>query len=171
MAVLNSVFPEKWHEQFSIIMLLEAGPFPRKELKEKLRSKQKRGIYFSLGFEPHSDSAYNYWIRSLKEDGIIHEYGGKLGLTKLGEWVAKSHFGTVGARTRFVLYLMCSKCSIPLTRLPKPMEVSRSGNWFLDLQCPRCGQVSIRTNLSGVCDSGQFEGFYDQAVKELAQFV
>ncbi len=178
MAVLNEDslrqmgFDSEWHEELSTILLLEKGALERNELRKGIRGIQEKKASCS-----HSDSAYNYWIRSLKRRGILDERNRVLKLTGLGEWIARSKLGTISQRNSFTS-LMCPKCSNSILlafALCKPlldtMTVNSKGEPRVDVRCPRCGELSQYCNISGIAETGEFVRFYNQAVAELRKFV
>lgn len=165
---------ERWHEQLLTISLLQKESLPRKELKKRLRSIQEKQF---APFGPHSDSAYNYWIRALKGRGIIDEYEGVLSLTGLGQWIASSELGDIFGRNSLI-YLMCTRCSSNIrsefvlrTPMIDTMEVNSKGDPFMDVKCPKCGDLTNRYPLHGIAKGSEFADFYNRAVVELQRLV
>lgn len=162
----------EWHEELLTISLLQKGALERNELKKGIRGIQEKKASFS-----HSDSAYNYWIRSLKKRGILDERNRVLKLTGLGEWIAHSRLGTISQRNAFTS-LICPNCSNNVSLefvLCKPLldtlTANSKGVRFVDVRCPRCGELSQYFNISGIAKRNEFVHFYNKAVTELRKFV
>lgn len=171
---MNIPIDEVWHEELLTIRLLNQGDRDKSELKKEIRRIQETKV---APFAPHSDSAYNYWFRALKKRGIIVEHDGVSKLTKLGRWIASSKPGTISERNAFA-YLICTKCSsnarlefVIRTPLVHTLRVNSKGDPFMDVSCPRCGDLSEQYNLGGIANKSEFVDFYNQAVSELGKFV
>jgi hypothetical protein len=165
-----------WHEADLIVLLLQKQRLGRKELKAKLRNVQqgmeKEG---RVAWGPHSYSAYNYWIKSLKESMIIDENNRVLSLTGLGRWIASSALGNIHQRDSFA-QLICEKCStcndiVLCAPIVSTARVNSKGAPFMDMRCPKCGSLSGQNNLGGIASEHEFVRFYNQALDELAKFV
>lgn len=174
MAIISSDDSE-WHEVAVILSLLKDGSLARNELYQRTRQIQST-VESPIGTGPvHSPGAYAYWIRHFKTAGIVEEYGGILALTALGRWVAASQLGTVQERERFASLLcpQCSSASMKVIRNPlrDTCEVNAKGTLFMNFTCPRCGNLDVRHNLSGIAKKDDFLQFYNQAVMELRRYV
>lgn len=170
---MGAIIPlsEKWHEEYLLITLLQKEDLDRKEVRERIKDIQKKKM---APFEPHSNSAYNYWIRSLKKRFIIDEQRQILSLTGLGKWIASSKLGDIFNRNAFV-YLMCDKCTNRLykalrTPLPDTIELNAKGDFFMDIKCPNCGSIEHRWGLSSIVGKEHITDFYNQAIEELEQY-
>jgi len=166
----DSKWNEEWHEELLTISLLEKGPLHRSELKEKIRNKQE-----GMDGPSHLDSAYNYWIRGLKERGIIKEVDRVLCLAWLGKWIAISKLGSLFERNSFLQNFVCKNCSsfskvvllTPLSDTIDPNKRNAKGEIWVDSKCPMCETMSTHHLGFSKCELIKF---YNQAVVELGQF-
>jgi hypothetical protein len=162
----------EWHEELLAILLLQKGALERKELRRGIRSIQERKVSCS-----HPDSAYNYWIASLKKRGIVDERDRVLKLTGLGRWIAGSNLGTISQRNALTS-LICPSCSnsallefVLCEPLLGTTTVNSKGEARVDVRCPKCGELSQYCNVGGIAKRSEFVHFYNQAVAELGRFV
>lgn len=172
MSVIFDNFEQLWHEELVTISLLKQGNHEKGELKRRIREIQKQRL---SSFSPHSDSAYDYWLRALKNRRIIIEESKMLNLTNLGRWIANGNAGSLQVRNQFA-YLICDKCSshaqvVLRTPLTNTLRVNSKGNPFMDVRCPECGSVSSQHNLGSIANKEQFIDFYNQALAELGKFI
>lgn len=165
-----------WHEADLIILLLQKQSLDRKELKARLRNVQqgmeKEG---RVAWGPHSYSAYNYWIKSLKKSKVIDENNRVLSLTELGRWIASSELGDIHQRDSFAR-LICEKCSnynviVFRTPIVSSTSANSKGDPFMDIRCPKCGSLSEQNNLGDIGSEHEFVKFYNEALDDLAKFV
>lgn len=78
MTVIKGKFDPYWHERHLIILVLNKHPLRKEELFEELRIQQRRrGLLGEKGII-HSESAYKYWVKNLKNQWVITEYGNML---------------------------------------------------------------------------------------------
>ena len=168
--------PEDSLERWLIIKLLKEGKLNRRELKERIRSKQKEE-FARFGAEPHTDGTYDKWIRDLKKRGIIQEFNKELRLTALGKWLANSNLDSLFGRDSFLHVFIYKKCSSPpdgvvlVTPLVDTIDESKinvRGLVWVDLKCPRCGTLFPQNHLR---PKDELVKFYNQAIVELGQFV
>ena len=169
--IVDSIDP-LWHEELLTISLLNQGDCSRGELRKRIRWAQERKV---APFPAHSNSAYNYWFRALKQRRIIIEYNGILSLTNLGHWIAAGKVGGIAQRNQFA-YLVCELCSnqvhiVLRTPLISTLRTNSGGNPFMDIKCPKCGKVTEQYNLGSIANREEFASFYNKAVAELGQFV
>lgn len=152
-----------------IMMLLKDGPLTKARLKNELRTIQKKEF---TPFQPHSDSAYNYWIKALKKRDILSEQNKILNLTKLGFWLVSSDIGSIEQRNS-LLYLICETCKLTHSKLVLRMpiisttQVNSKGDPFMDVTCPECGDLSKRVNMGSIAKETDFIRFYNQALVNL----
>jgi len=153
MAVIVDSIDSLWHEELLTISLLNQGDCNRGELRKRIRCAQKRKV---APFPAHSNSAYNYWIRALKQWIIIIEYNGILSLTNLGHWIAGGKVGGIAQRNQFayLVYELCINQVHILLRTPliSTLRTNYRGNPFMDIRCPKCGKVTEQYNLGGIAN-------------------
>jgi hypothetical protein len=168
MTIVSEAIDPLWqHEKFLTIEILSKGSCHRNELKKQIREVQEKAT-----FPPHSERAYAYWFRDLKERRIVTEKGKILSLTNLGRWVALGSMGTLLVRDEFVYHLVCNKCSddirivlrIPLIDRLKP-------NSFIDIRCRVCDSLSKQHNLGSMGSQWGIADFYNEALADLKKFV
>lgn len=172
MTVFSEAVDPFRHEELLTIQLLGRGNCQRNELKKQIRKAQETTQTI---FRPHSESAYTYWFRALKNRGIVTEEDKLLSLTNLGRWVAVGSVGTLFVRNQFA-YLACDKCSndsriVLRTPLIDTLTSNSKGDPFVDLRCPECGSLSSQHNLGSISSQSLIANFYNQALADLRKFV
>jgi len=173
MTVIKGKVDPYWHESHLIILVLNKHPLRKEELFEELRVQQRRRIVLGEKEIIHSKSAYKYWVKNLKNQRVITEYGNMLDLTPLGKWIANSQVGTFFNREDFV-YFLCPKCSEPtnltlLKPLPHTAETNAKGRLFMDVECPRCRYRIERMGMSEILSKDEFIEFYNKVLAELKE--
>ena len=173
MTVIKGNIDPYWHERHLIILILNKGSLVKDELFVKIREEQKERTILGEKGVTHSESAYRYWVKSLRNQWVISRRGDKLELTPLGKWIANSEL-TFFDREDFICHkcLMCPECSKPADlALLKPLvdteETNRKGRLFMDVKCPRCQYSENRCPISEDLTKDQFISFYNNAVGEL----
>lgn len=172
MTIISTEIDPLWHEELLTISLLNQGSCHKSELKNRIRHAQETRV---APFKAHSESAYTYWFRALKNRGIVIEEGKILSLTNLGRWIAAGNVGTLFVRNQFA-YLACDKCSnysriVLRTPLMDTLTSNSKGAPFVDVRCPDCGSLSSRHNLGSIASQGLLTNFYNQALADLGKFA
>ncbi len=171
MTIVSEAIDPLWrHEELLTIKLLSHGSCHRNELKKQIRKTQEKAT-----FPPHSETAYAYWFRALKNRGIATEEDKILSLTNLGHWVASGSVGTLPIRNLFI-YLTCDKCSndtqiVIRTPLMKTLTSNSKDDPFVDIICPCCSSLSRQHNLGGIASRVEIADFYNHALTDLKKFV
>lgn len=171
MVIVKGKINSFWHEKQLIVLILNKGSLPKNELFRKIRQEQKKRTVLGEKGIVHLKSAYEYWLKSRKNQWVVNECGDVLELTPLGKWIANSQLGTFFDRDSFV-ESMCPKCTKPgdlvlLKPLPDTTETNAKGRLFMSVKCPRCGCVIERWGISEVLSKGEFMDFYRKVVTEL----
>lgn len=177
MAIIKGTIDPHWHESNLLIALLnKCGPMQKSELFECIREQQKAMFVLGEKGVTHSKSAYRYWVRARKKQGIITECDGMLQLTPLGYWIVNSKLGTLSERDNFIANFLCPSCmkSSELVLL-KPRtdtaETNAKGRMFMDIECRRCNYTQKRSAVSDVPATDNFISFYNQASTELRKTI
>lgn len=174
--ILKPRHDSEWLENPQVVSILSEGSLSRPELFERLRRVQEvTDTPFGRG-GPHSNRTYLRWVRYFEDRGIVEEDGEVLSLTRLGWWVANSKLGTIFQRERFLPLMSCTRCSASQTKvLFKPLIDTRRTNneeaLFMDLQCPKCGDLEKHRNLSPLAKEDGFVGFYNMVIGELRHVI
>lgn len=87
MPIVKGYIDPSWHEKNLMVLALAKGSMRKCELFDEVRKEQKKRVVLGGEGITHSISAYNYWLKALEDQQIIHDNGSTLELTSLGKQI------------------------------------------------------------------------------------
>ncbi len=161
-----------------VVEALQDGPRTRRQVRAALL--KGPAVWSKYDGKPRRSSTLDEWIDSVVEYGFVHSDALTLRLSKVGEWVARSHQGTISQRIAFGRDVVCGECRRSRDRIVLVKcdlkYANKDGSFRVDGVCPECGHRRGSTpespewcNISTDLFSGydEFDCMYQVAKKEL----